>query len=1661
MTNVFLRRNSGEGISYVWFDEGEVASGRPKRWPLLYKLMSRSLFRALIFIGLSVACSFNADALTASYDKTEWFKVQVSKNSIKSLYCEAKWIECISCEDGLTVGGFKTTNWDFVTGEKGMLWVRLSKNNSFEAREGFVNAGGYGLQIVQKASPFEMTVTKSLFLASGGVLEVRIATENQDAEWKFNRRGTTKKWVEELDLDGVTRVDGYNYEYIGTGSRTMRFRIQPNVFGTDDRNVNLECSGNVSFLVTQKAGVKMLDGILQINYEVANDESQEWYVDGALMLSANNRTGSFLWQARRSGSYEFKWVCGKESATATFDFENPSCYVAQLPNPPMAKDNSISITPTTRNFSVGGGGNAILTSGSGTWTAAVSEPWLTLSSTSGAVGVPVAYTVTATTNIGQRVGYVYVSGHVHTVTQDGYEAAVSPTEITAESGGKTGTITLDSPGRYSWDARPNDDWLSITPTHGVASGVLTYQVAPYNEVATRSGSFTVGDKTVTVFQYGRRMKLSTYNETRDYFTHVIPITVNALAITSWSVTPNASWISVVDGGNGQGGDLVSIAIAENPSWNARTGTVTIGTETFTVTQEGRTALEFSISPSTATAAVSGGNGLLAVTATPDLPWTAKSGANWLTIVSGFTSGAGNGNVVYNASPNSTLNQRTGKITVTPVTGSGLNAKTLTVTQPAAEASVSPMGYEFPASGGPVDVEVTVNSIVEWSVDESLDWISVAGSTSRQGPGTVTISASANNTVYPRSGTIRIAGKTFSVSQKAHGVEIEYESKVFGVDGGMSSVSIHPDGEMSWTAVASDTWIVIFENASGTGDAEIKYILAPYEGDGLPRTGWIQVGDKKVYVTQRAYDLDITPRADWVTGNAGAGEIGVSAGLKDIWQAIITEGSWITIVSGYDATTGSGTVRFTYTENNTGKTRTGKIMIAGEVYTLTQAARILVNIDAEVVGGGTVSGAGTHTMGETATLTAIPNDGYEFLYWTGDAGETMQNPIRVTADVAKSVTAYFGPLTPEFTTVESSTEGVRLTWRNLAWATQYKIYRAPTTEFPTKEIVTLAADGTCTYFDTTGEVGTPYFYWVEAIGASDTTESKDAASGTKQRPIVYSSIAYTNLKGATHSNPSTYQEGVELAFSAPGAVTGYTFTGWEPAMITATMTGAQTVRATWKANAYQIVYSANGGSGTMTATDCAYDAEGEIAANGFTRSGYLFLGWATEENGEVVYQPGDKVTNLTSNAGGVVTLYAVWEIENVQEPVITPSDGSIFKTETCTVTITCATEGAEIYYSTNGRTPRTTEANRYTGPFTISDTATIVAVAVKSEKTSEYVEATIAKVIPEPLTLAGVLDEPKLADVATGGDAEWLPIEDETAKVGGSCAVSGALDDDGEEEATWLEAKVYGKGTLTFWWRVSCEPDPRAGKFTYDFAAFEVDDEVVVRKDGESDWVQVTKTFTTDGEHVIRWSYNTDGFPSDDYDGCVWVDGVTWSGSAAPEEQPKPTIEGDEGATVTGDAETGFVVKPSEGKTAVVVTIPQGVDVAKVTVEVSAKVASVKPNGAKVKIVNVGADITQFLNVPAADGSGVVDLTKATVKEEIVKEAMDVKKGAKIVLDAANPSLTTSNTREGLLYKLREGTTIGGMNDGDSKVGDGKPWSPKITVKGGNSAFYSIGVGKGE
>jgi len=175
----------------------------------------------------------------------------------------------------------------------------------------------------------------------------------------------------------------------------------------------------------------------------------------------------------------------------------------------------------------------------------------------------------------------------------------------------------------------------------------------------------------------------------------------------------------------------------------------------------------------------------------------------------------------------------------------------------------------------------------------------------------------------------------------------------------------------------------------------------------------------------------------------------------------------------------------------------------------------------------------------------------------------------------------------------------------------------------------------------------------------------------------------------------------------------------------------------------------------------------------------------------------------------------------------------------------------------------------------------------------------------------------------------------------------------------------------------------------------------------------------------------------------------------------PTVSGDSGAKVeVGEQPGSYVITPSADRTEqVVVSLPTGVTPENVTVKLSPDVKSVKLNGAKLCIARQANDITAYLDIPAADAQGAIDLTKAAVKPAIVLETLDPKQDAVVSLSAAAPSITTAKTRPGLVYTLIEGATLDAMGAKASKVGDGKAWTPTLTVKGGSSGFYTIRVTK--
>jgi len=151
----------------------------------------------------------------------------------------------------------------------------------------------------------------------------------------------------------------------------------------------------------------------------------------------------------------------------------------------------------------------------------------------------------------------------------------------------------------------------------------------------------------------------------------------------------------------------------------------------------------------------------------------------------------------------------------------------------------------------------------------------------------------------------------------------------------------------------------------------------------------------------------------------------------------------------------------------------------------------------------------------------------------------------------------------------------------------------------------------------------------------------------------------NTGGSMANQAVTYNTTVNLT---PNAFirTGYTFIGWAtsaegPVVYNdfqsinnlTTVAGAQIqLYAKWVAHNYTVAYNGNGATSGSTANSShVYDIAKNLTLNGYARTGYTFLGWATSPGGAAAYQNGENVVNLTPNDNATFTLYAVWSANN--------------------------------------------------------------------------------------------------------------------------------------------------------------------------------------------------------------------------------------------------------------------------------------------------------------------------------------------------------------------------------------------------------------------------------
>ena len=85
-----------------------------------------------------------------------------------------------------------------------------------------------------------------------------------------------------------------------------------------------------------------------------------------------------------------------------------------------------------------------------------------------------------------------------------------------------------------------------------------------------------------------------------------------------------------------------------------------------------------------------------------------------------------------------------------------------------------------------------------------------------------------------------------------------------------------------------------------------------------------------------------------------------------------------------------------------------------------------------------------------------------------------------------------------------------------------------------------------------------------------------------------------------------------------------------------------VIAKWNPINYKIIYSANGGTGSMDVQIATYGTTYKIKENNFTKSGFEFGGFAYDGH---IYQKDDEVSNLTTENNAEIIMLALWNSKN--------------------------------------------------------------------------------------------------------------------------------------------------------------------------------------------------------------------------------------------------------------------------------------------------------------------------------------------------------------------------------------------------------------------------------
>jgi len=339
--------------------------------------------------------------------------------------------------------------------------------------------------------------------------------------------------------------------------------------------------------------------------------------------------------------------------------------------------------------------------------------------------------------------------------------------------------------------------------------------------------------------------------------------------------------------------------------------------------------EVSATSSLSTVPAAGGSGTVAIDTSRDCTWAASTAASWITFGSS-TSGQGSGTLTFRVGANPAPAARQSALSINDIA--------LPIDQAAAPCTfgLSALNPTVGAAGGALAVQVATINGCAWTTSSSTPWLSVTGGGNAPGQATITAAANAGPT---RAGTVTIAGQVVTVSQGAASpctFVVAPTSQAISAAGGTITVAVTAGTACSWTSTSTATWITVATGATGTGNGSV--ILTITANTGAQRVATVTIAGQTFTASQAApaaaCSYSIAPMTQSMPAQGGSVSVHVTTTSDCAWTAM-AGAPWIT-VTGSGAVRGDGTVNVVVAAN-TGSARNGTVTIAGDTFTITQAA----------------------------------------------------------------------------------------------------------------------------------------------------------------------------------------------------------------------------------------------------------------------------------------------------------------------------------------------------------------------------------------------------------------------------------------------------------------------------------------------------------------------------------------------------------------------------------------------------------------------------------------------------------------------------------------------------------------------------------------------------